>query len=284
MSTTTRDVEIIRGMPIADYLAIPAASASALHMLGTKSPAHLKAQREQPREQTDALTLGTAAHVAILEPGLFASHFAVGPVDDRRVKDWKAFAAECADAGIGALRPMDMAVIDAMKASVMAHEAARYLLDRACDAELTVTWIDATTQVVCKARIDALVPEAAATVELKTAFDAGRSGFERAIWNHGYYTQGAWYIGAANRIPERSVEYVNHAIIALEKEPPYAVNAFLVRDEAIQAGRERLDRWLKRYAECEAAGEWPCESAEYSPRFMDITLPPWAEKKLERVA
>jgi exodeoxyribonuclease VIII len=276
-----RDVEVIRGMPIAEYLAIPAASSSALRLLGTRSPAHLQADREQPREETAALTIGTAAHVAILEPDLFGQYFAVGPVDDRRTKDWKAFATECSEAKIGALRPMDMALVDAMRTSVRAHPAARKLLDLATERELTIVWVDEGSQVVCKARIDLLVPEIGATVELKTAFDAGRTGFEKAIWNHGYYTQGAWYIGAANRIADRPCDFANHAIIALEKDPPYATNAFLVRDEAIQAGRDQLDRWLRRYAECEQSGTWPCESAEYSTQFMDITLPPWAQRSIE---
>lgn len=269
---------IVTDMTEREYLSLERCSHSRLRTLGTKSPAHLRAELDEPSEPTDSQILGTATHYAVLQPDVFDERVIEGPCHDRRAKAWIAAASDTPARSI-LLRPKDYDAALYMRDAVYAHEAARSLLDRATARELTVLW-DHDEGVACKARIDLLVPELAMTVELKTAHSAARSVFERALFNFAYYSQGAWYMDAINAV-QSEVRYLNHAIIAVEPEAPYAVNAFLPGEDVIQLGRQELRPWVRIYADCIRTGVWPTESHEYSQMFRDISLPPWGAQKIE---
>ena len=50
------------------YEDVPGVNISTLKELWSKSPLHYRYRLEHPREETPALTLGIATHMAILEP------------------------------------------------------------------------------------------------------------------------------------------------------------------------------------------------------------------------
>ena len=56
------------------YEDVPGVNISTLKELWSKSPLHYRYRLEHPREETPALTLGIATHMAILEPLRFAEH------------------------------------------------------------------------------------------------------------------------------------------------------------------------------------------------------------------
>lgn len=57
-------------------------------------------------------------------------------------------------------------------------------------------------------------------VDLKTARDASPNGFTRAIADHSYDVQRAWYLDALRWLTGETAEMV---FVAVEKEPPYLV-------------------------------------------------------------
>lgn len=61
-------------MPAAEYHAAPAASKSDLDKIA-RSPAHYRAYKENPPEQTKAMALGTAFHTLVLEPEKFSGDY-----------------------------------------------------------------------------------------------------------------------------------------------------------------------------------------------------------------
>ena len=79
-----------------DYHASPGASASRLKQLKQRSAAHMKYDMENPQEPTPAMTIGSAAHSAILEPGLFLGEWGRIPEGDGRSKAVKEAKAELA--------------------------------------------------------------------------------------------------------------------------------------------------------------------------------------------
>lgn len=257
------------------YQRWPCASQSRLTHL-ERSPAHLRAVLQQVPEPTDAKAFGTAAHYAALEPDLFELRYVKGPCEDRRVKAWIEF--EKAHSAMVVLRPSDWAACMAVRDSLLAHPAARLALNHRGPRELSGVWVDEETKVPCKLRIDHLNPELRATVEIKTALDAREDAFSRAIFNYKYYRQGAWYLlGMAALQPE--IDWKHHIIVSVEKEPPFAVNVFRLRDDALQAGRDELRPLLARYKECIERDEWPA----YLPTtFNEISLPPWSWQKIDQ--
>lgn len=84
-------------MPQADYLALEALGSSDIKRL-LRSPAHYLAERNKVTEPTDSMVIGSAIHLAVLEPARFAAEVVQRPTFDRRTTIGKAaFAAWSAE-------------------------------------------------------------------------------------------------------------------------------------------------------------------------------------------
>jgi hypothetical protein len=252
------------------------ASVSRLKEFG-RSPAHCRAYMDAPSESTTALEIGAAAHYALLQPDHFDALYLAGPCDDKRKKAWLDFVANNPFATI--LKPAEYDDIMRMCDAIRAHPAARLVLSSITDVEVSMTW---KNEARCKARIDAVAPSLTATVELKTARDASVDGFSKAVYDLKYYWQAAHYLDGYNGLTGSALD--SHIIIAAEKEAPYAVNVFALRSDAIDAGRLELAPLYQKWADCEASGQWPQESHGYSTKFTDLSLPPWAWRKIDERA
>jgi hypothetical protein len=78
--------------PMTDYLASEAVGGGSLHTLLGRSPKHYRQRRADP-PTSSAMTLGTMAHLAILEPDEWASGYIRRPPGDARFKETKAAIA-----------------------------------------------------------------------------------------------------------------------------------------------------------------------------------------------
>lgn len=281
--------------PMDDYHDWDAASHSRLSRL-IRSPAHLKAYLEEPPSETPALRFGRAAHTAVLEPDRFASAYKVlgqcsGQKKDgnrcgKRASVLRSSVAYCGthdpapgeamEGGVEILGDEEMERVRAMQEVVHAHPAAKGLLTGSGEAELSMLWEDEATGVLCKARWDRHSPDVAggAIVDYKTTQDASPAAFEKAIFNYGYFRQGAMYLmGArARKLPAR-----HFVIIAQEKDPPYAVAVYRLTEGTLDGGREIIESLLRRYAECRESGEYP----GYPPEVQDISIPRWGWSQLD---
>ena len=72
--TTAIEVGWHEGLTMEEYLAIDAMSASGIEQL-RKSPLHFRYYRDNPKPSTPAMELGTALHMALLEPLLFEGQY-----------------------------------------------------------------------------------------------------------------------------------------------------------------------------------------------------------------
>jgi hypothetical protein len=300
-ATATMDTPgpgVYPGTPMEDYHAWGCASNSRLSRL-MKSPAHLKAYIEEPaKEDTPARKLGRAIHMAVLEPGLFAEHYTTAGVCEASTKDGKA----CTNAGLFVhkrigwvcgvharnqdddLETVEREVLTAgdhetcvrVRDAVHAHSMARGLVTGPGQVEMSMVWKDRATGVLCKSRWDRHTPEIAggSVVDLKSSLDSSIFDFERASFNWGYHRQAAFYLrGArARRLPVRSF-----SIIAVEKEPPYAVAVYRISDAVVDNLTEQLDSLLELYAECMGRDQWP----GYPEIVRDISLPKWGWDKID---
>jgi hypothetical protein len=282
------------GVPMLRYHRWPCASNSRLSKI-RQSPAHLKAYLEQP---TDSATfaLGRATHAAILEPDVFSASYVL----PERCTAIKKDKARCDNSGIvyaggewfcgvhgkgiasvannvTVLPPADYRAALSMRDAVFAHPKAARLLSGKGEAELSALWQDETTGVMCKARLDRYSPIIAggAIVDIKTTRNASPTAFERAIYEHGYHRQAAFYLQAAKATGLNAEHFV---IVAVEKEPPFAVALYRVSEAAITAGEEQLKPLLALYGQCVASDTWP----GYSENIEDIALPSYAWSQIEQ--
>lgn len=275
------DVEIpepgIHRIAAADYHRIDLCSKHRLDLIA-RSPAHCKEEIDNPKPQTPAMAFGEAFHTLVLEPDRYADEYVVEPAfGDCRFKDnkerrdlWRA-----QNAGKQSIEQQQADALQAMRESVMAHPAARMLIERIGEPEQTFIWQDKASGVMCKARLDAPLPDIQTIVDLKTGIDAKRSEFEKAIFTYRYHNQAAMYIDAGNTLAG-GVAYEHFVIIAVEKEPPYAVAVYRLRDDVVSAGYLQVRPLIERYGQCCASGRWPC----YSNEIEDIALPRWAWQQM----
>jgi hypothetical protein len=226
-----------------------------------------------PPRESEALSLGDAVHVAVLEPARFEREYVRAPKFNNRSNAGKMEAAEWREKhpDVAALTSNEWEQAVAIKDAVWANECAVELLGRAGQNEMTVIWIDEKTGLLCKARIDRFTDYHGWTtcVDLKTALDASPRGFAQAVVKYLYHQQAAWYLDGLNTLAPHNRRFV---FLSVEKEPPYCVAPYELDDSAIDEGRAQYRRALDTYAACNKEGKWP----GYDCGINTLELPKYA--------
>lgn len=237
-----------------------------------RTPAHYRAWLEEPAaEPTPALVFGQALHALVLEPGLFASEWALRPdFGDLRTKK----AREARDAwqaenpGVRLIAAEDWVRMHGMRDAVMRHPVAGKIFEGGA-AESTAIWTDPRTGLLCKARYDYHRPDIDLLADLKSTEDASPAAFARSIANYRYHVQDAHYTEGPHVLSGTDPRFV---FVAVEKSPPYAVGVYMLDHEAQIRGEELRMREMDRLVECLQTDEWP----GHPPEVNTIALPNWA--------
>lgn len=248
-----------------EYHQKPGLSQSMLSRL-RRSPAHLKEYLDNPKEQTDAMALGSAVHSAVLEPATFWDKYAVAPKCDKRTKEGKAAFAEfeAANQGKSILTQENAEYIFGIQTSVFSNKSAKALLDLPGEIEKAMFWTD-EFGIDCKGKLDKISGDI--VIDLKTATDASPEAFSKSIMNYGYYLQAAHYLDGA-----KAARFI---IIAVENTPPFCSAVYEIDLETIQQGRTEAESLKKLYQKCVSENNWP----GYSQEVKFIGLPGWYLKK-----
>lgn len=258
-------------MPFDEYRRLPALNISALKHI-KRSPLHYRHALTSARE-TDALRLGSAAHMAVLEPERFVSAHAVwdartaaGAMSPRRGKAWDDFVT--ASVGREIITADEHAGAVAIAEAVRADETAMQYLREGC-AEVTITAdVAGRTR---KGRVDWLITrdDQHCIIGLKTTRDCRPFVFGKQAATLGYHWQWAWYHDLY--MAETGIEPILKEIV-VESAPPYAVAVYHITEDIIAQGREDYTAALETLEECERTGRWPgpVDGEE------DLTMPSWA--------
>lgn len=266
----TPEPGIYPGVPFDEYLKWEAVNHSFLHELDTKSPAHAKESRDSPKPPSEAFEIGTAVHKLCLEPFEFDECYSVPPKCDRRTKEgkamWAEFQSQCN--GKKVIEKEDYLICVAMVEAIQSHKDAREIL-RSGELEVCIVWIDKRTGLLCKARLDYVHLQRGIIADLKSARDAGREEFAKAIWNYGYHSKAAFYIDGLDTLLNNEPAFV---FVAVEKTRPFAVGCYEAKETLILAGRNAYRRALDTYKKCIKTKKWPA----YGDEIEFIDLPRWA--------
>ena len=252
------------------YRALPGINVSSLKEL-RRSPLHYRHRLANP-QASDALTLGTAAHVATLEPHRYVSAVAVwdrktetGRSAPRTGKAWDAFVAE--SSGRTVLTVDEDETARAIAAAVRGNSAAaRYLADGA--PEVSMQWErDGQT---LKGRVDWLTARDGVDIiiGLKTARDCRPREFGAQSHRLGYHLQWAYYHDGFTAITGRVPHMVE---IVVEPAAPYAVAVYTIPEPVLNLGREEYEEALTLLRHCEQSGQWP-GPVEHE---TELALPMW---------
>lgn len=281
------------GLPMADYLAIDALSSGACKALASGSP---YAWRNRVQAETPAMSLGTLAHLCILEPERFGATV-VQPDFDARTNagkevmvEWltnlvgeptvkpppKAAVGTVLDLYLSELRPRLAAsgltvlttdqhsLCAGMRDAIMAraHTAALIAAEGTC--EITVTVTDPEYGIPIKVRPDKLLSGVPVVVSLKTTQSCG----DDYLWTarrYGWPSSAFFYMRAMEAITAEKHKYFE---IAVESAAPFDVMLCEYSDAEIVRGEAIVRRGMEIYKRCSEAGFWPSagycwESGEY---------------------
>lgn len=266
-----------------------------------KSPLHYK---EEESKDSAALTFGKAYHCAVLEPQEFEHRYYVSdtkslvqqvldeakeqgkavskPTATKRYKELKAEEFEMHPGE--EISQEDYDKIQAMRARLMAHPYARYLLtggeveqQHYCklttqnDEEIGVRFIP-----------DNLKKDKYTVVDLKTAADASVEGFKRAAVNFDYHLQAALSVDMLEMIYSPGVPW-RFMFVVQETKPPYAFNIFKAAPNFIGQGRYEYELLMLLWHHAVATENYPGYQvwADNEYGINELELPGYAIKPLD---
>lgn len=224
-------------------------------------------------EKKAALEMGTALHCVLLEPEEFDKRFIVAPEFNRRTTqgkaDEKAFLEDCAGCGMTVMDAEQGRKLKLMRASALAHPAARWLLEAEGHCEASIFWNDDETGELCRIRPDKFLSSQPVVVDVKKVADMSR--FARHVEEFRYHVQDAYYREGFSR---QYGEYPLFVFIAVSESIDcgrYPVRVFQLGEDDVQVGYDLFRRDLNTYHECLASGNWG--------GIEEITRPDWAKRK-----
>lgn len=238
----------------------------------------LNPDRYPPKEESDALILGKAAHCLILGDEVFAENFAYVPEDApkrptsvqvanfERDGKWSAAAAEGGPwwaafeieaAGRSLLTAEQVTKIGYMAENLQALPEAREALIGDL-TEISMIWQDEQTGLWVKSRPDCIPSNGVDFGDLKTFSPKGADlmlSAMRAVTDHGYAVQMAMAVEGAERIFGTSA--TRCALIFIQTTEPYEPVPLMLDEDAIHWGRVLFRDGLNKIAHGLKAGEWP---------------------------
>jgi len=275
------------GVPFEVYQSWPAANFSKIKPI-LESASKCKWEMDNPNKPTVAMILGSALHIAVLEPGRFETTFHICPPADGRTTEGKnIIAAHKQIAGDKVMIRQGLVEdegnlgqvqnLRGMASSVHASKSASMFADAACGHnEVSALWKDTETGLFCKARYDRYVPDlnqnGPVIVELKTSRDARQWAFEKDVDSRHYDAQSAGYRFGHHCITGQTAK---HVIIAVENHPPFDLAVYILGDTTQQTGLRKYRAMLTRFAECSSKNEWP----GYPDTITVIETPEYSHKR-----
>lgn len=260
----------ISGLPNETYHSARGVSKSDLSEILDWTPAHWKAKKEAPHDETDAMKFGTALHTAILEPDRFTTDYEIAPDVDKRTTAGKIAWREAESRGKILLKADQVTAIKAMRENAMALNAVQVLLSSG-EAEVSMfAHLSDFHPLRGKARPDWLCREQSSILDLKTTQDARPNHFNRSVYEYHYEMQVAYYSHIYNLLTgDRLRAFV---FVAIEKTPPYAAAAYVLDAPAIEYGAVECRNALLQFQNCFRDDCWPA----YSRNVETLGLPKWA--------
>lgn len=266
-------IELIRGVPEAEYHGWDRMSASALKTLDKSTPLHLLAEREN-RTDSSAFRVGRALHSLVLTPAAYELDFVTAPDIDRRTKagkeEWEKFQSLAE--GRTVLTQDESNLVEEMRGGIMSHASARMLVEK-CGKDTELTLRGEYDGVPCKARLDGWIEEFGVILDIKTHGGlASPAEFAKSAYNFGYWTQFAFYRDMMRRAGK---EVTSVILIVVEKNPPHACLCASLHNDHLDIAASRLPDLVNLYRTFldEPGRGWPDDVTE-------IRMPNWATNDL----
>jgi hypothetical protein len=268
-------MKLTRNLPAAQYHAIKALSASVAFTMVEQCP--LKGWIASPwnpalvAENKSVFDIGTALHLAVLEPEEFEERVVCHEYEEYRSGDAKFIRDGAYAAGKTPLKPSEGDLVEELRKSIWAEREIAEKLERPGDAEISMEW--EWEGVPCKARPDFLPSDYSFVLDLKTANTAQPEALGRKAMVEGWHVRAAWYLAGVQAVTGVTPQTYWFAVV--EKDAPHIAQLYEMDPKALVRGEQIIMRALDQFAACQRSGFWP----KYRSGPSVITLPGWAEFK-----
>lgn len=235
---------------------------------------------------TEAMEFGKAFHVALLEPEKLEESIAIAPEVDRRTKDgkatWEAFLI--ASQGKIPLTQRDAEQIIRMRCAVFGNPVAAALLRQKGRTEQAIRWVDPSTGLKCRAKLDKIT-DGGVIIDLKTTQDVTPTEFAKSAFNYGYDRQAAFYLGGMDRLKTLGVIKADKGERDHEGHPFYFICVsrtvvpecvvYQPTERMVGTGADAVWRDLTRLRDCLDFNTW---EATTHGKIVPLDLPPWGKR------
>lgn len=262
----------INNMPAEVYHSHSESVSNSQLKLVSRSPAHFRYPKE--RESTRSMVIGSALHMACLEPDIFYQTYTLlRKSEDRRCAKYKEAVKVHGEEFV--LIGTECERIEGIMNSLHNnHRISELLILNDGWCELSGFSTDPETGVMCRHRFDKLTKSGIA-IDLKTTTDARNDAFSRSIMTYGYNIQAAFYGDQYEWITGNRLE--DFLFIAIESESPYASKIYRIDVDSIEFGERAYREAMNTYSYCKDMDQWPA----YEDEIEEIGVPYWALKQYE---
>lgn len=249
-------------------------------LLKPSCPAKFKAAQRAGEERKAHFDLGKVVHTLTLGDGdLFEVVMAARrdktlyAADDYTTKSAQAHRDAIYTAGKVPILAADLTKAQAMAAAVKADKYGAALFSNG-SPEVSLFWVDETTGVKCRARVDWMPDKTEGkrliVADLKTAVSAEPEEFSRNAARFGYARQADWY---GNGIQHLGIDDdPAFLFVIVEKDDPHVVTCGqFTRSDDLQLAAAMNDKARRIFRECTATDSWP----GYVDGIAELALPTW---------
>jgi len=270
-----------QGISAADYDRIPALRSSTLKLLDTHTPAHVKYNLEHGGKSSAAMQLGTAAHLAILEPDQFDEVVKLSPFSEYRSAEAKAWVAKTEADGHIPLKKAAYESIMAMRDGVYANPFCKGLLQGEGQNEITLVWEE--SEILCKCRFDRVTEwnGEVTMVDVKTvgggpggAANLRASRIVRAAETYGWHLQQVWYSRGMDAL--FGAQHRPFLFVCVEKDMPHFTAPVMWDFQSLERTKVRVGQLLSQYRNCTVSNAWPAYTG-----VQEMELSKWALPEVE---
>lgn len=247
------------------------------HMRPT--PAHYLHAKENPREPSWEMKVGTLVHASLLEPEKPLPGIAIRPkqagfASSKEGKAWKAAALDRGDIILGE------DAYESLTRCIESCKSNERLRDVCENADTEVSLFAMTTRgmssVMRKGRIDIVPSKYACLCDIKVVDDASPDAWQKKMLDFEYPAQAAWYLRLWNDVHKLSGNdalsvFMFHVV---ERATGFIAH-YAVHPAALQWGEERNEADLLKYLHCRDSQSWPA----YNQDGVIANLPVWAYSK-----
>jgi hypothetical protein len=245
-------------------------------------------------EETASQKLGTAVHLAILEPHKFEDQYcyydkSMLPYPDSTMvkkenKQWyEDFCKEKSDKIILTKDEYDKVI--AMQQSVYSNSFAKDLLVDCLIEHSSYGVVNHDGQdIPVRVRPDAISIKGNYFISLKTTIDASKDGFANECAKYNYHAKESFYMTCLRSLLDENHKPLTGYFIAVENKAPYLCQVFDMNEERVysevseffQVGKHLVDIAFSRFLDLKETGKAKGYELESNSEIVPLVLPRYA--------